>query len=98
MKRKTRKAGALLSALLLTLMLGGCEIPMPGFADYDVSGYIQALLDSSYHNSHSGFMTVAMVSPHQRRNRPSCRRFFPNCLARPNTLCGKNRGWIQGTI
>lgn len=62
MKRKTRKAGALLSALLLTLVLGGCEIPMPGFADYDVSGYIQALLDSSYHNSHSGFMTVAQAT------------------------------------
>lgn len=53
-----KKIAALLLAVLTAFSLGGCDIPMPGFADYDVSGYIQALLDSSYHNEHGGFMSV----------------------------------------
>ena len=36
-----------LCAALLAAALAGCSIPMPGFADYDVSAYIQGLLDSS---------------------------------------------------
>ena len=31
----------------LSLALAGCSLPMTGFADYDVSGYFQALLDSA---------------------------------------------------
>ena len=43
-----REAGA--AALVLLVHLAGCSIPQAGFADYDVSGYIRALLDSSYLN------------------------------------------------
>jgi len=53
-----KKIAAFLLAVFTAFSLGGCDIPMPGFADYDVSGYIQALLDSSYHNAHEGFMSV----------------------------------------
>lgn len=62
MKRKMRGCGAVLLAVVLAVTLAGCEIPMPGFADYDVSGYIQALLDSSYHNSHASFVAVAQAT------------------------------------
>ena len=56
MKKKIKAWGLLVLAALLAFALSGCDIPMPGFADYDVSGYIQALLDSSYHNSHDSFI------------------------------------------
>ena len=38
--------------------LSGCAIPIPGFADYDVSGYVKALLDSSYHQENEEFMSI----------------------------------------
>lgn len=47
---------------LLAVALAGCSIPMPGFADYDVSAYIQGLLDSSYKASHVEFMSLASAS------------------------------------
>src|SRR5699024_11454428 len=56
--RMKRWAAAALCALL-TLGLAGCDLPMLGFADYDVSAYLQALLDSSYKNSHAQFLEVA---------------------------------------
>lgn len=40
MRKKLNACLALLLGAALTLGLGGCDIPMPGFADYDVSGYI----------------------------------------------------------
>ena len=45
-------------AAVLALCLGGCDIPMPGFADYDVSSYIQAYLDSSYHNANESIVAL----------------------------------------
>ena len=44
-----KRLPALLLAVVLAVSLSGCAIPIPGFADYDVSGYVKALLDSSYH-------------------------------------------------
>ncbi len=51
-----------LCAALLAAALAGCSIPMPGFADYDVSAYIQGLLDSSYKASHGEFMSLASAT------------------------------------
>lgn len=62
MKKRRKPACAFLLACLLAFCLGGCDIPMPGFADYDVSGYIQAYLDSSYHNSNEKFVVVAQAT------------------------------------
>lgn len=56
------KLAAGLLTLVLAAGLSACTIPMPGFADYDVSGYIKALLDSSYHAEHDEFMAVANVT------------------------------------
>ena len=36
------------AAVAMALLLTGCSLPMTGFADYDVSGYFRALLNSSY--------------------------------------------------
>lgn len=55
---RLNKCGVLLLGVLLALSLSACTIPMPGFVEYDVSGYIQALLDSSYHDSHEEFIAV----------------------------------------
>ena len=67
MKKKIKAWGLLVLAALLAFALSGCDIPMPGFADYDVSGYIQALLDSSYHNSHDSFIVVAQTTEEAAR-------------------------------
>ena len=67
MKKKIQAWGLLVLAALLAFALSGCDIPMPGFADYDVSGYIQALLDSSYHNSHDSFIVVAQTTEEAAR-------------------------------
>lgn len=59
MKKTCKAFAAMALAAALALCLGGCDIPMPGFVDYDVSSYIQAYLDSSYHNANEGFVVVA---------------------------------------
>ncbi len=51
-----------LLCLVLLAGLPACSLPKPGFADYDVSGYVQALLDSSYHDSHEALMEIAGVT------------------------------------
>ena len=48
MKKGWKRAALAAAAAGLSLALAGCSLPMTGFADYDVSGYFQALLDSSY--------------------------------------------------
>ena len=61
MKTVKRCAALLLCAVLL-LAAGGCSLfPTPGFAEYDVSGYVKALLDSSYHGSHDAIKEIAGV-------------------------------------
>lgn len=60
--RILKKWITVLTALLVTCSLSACTIPVPGFADYDVSAYIQALLDSSYHGSNEALMEVAGLS------------------------------------
>lgn len=57
--KSAKKLLCLCLALALSLSLAGCTIPVPGFADYDVSGYVKALLDSSYHGENEGFIRVA---------------------------------------
>ena len=52
----------LLTAGILIAGLAGCAIPVPGYADYDVSGYIQALLDSSYHDTHEALMELSKIT------------------------------------
>ena len=52
-----RKATMVLAAvLLLAGMLGGCG---SGYAEYDVSGYVKALLDSSYRGDNAALMSMA---------------------------------------
>ena len=46
MKKGWKRAALAAAAAGLSLALAGCSLPMTGFADYDVSGYFQALLDS----------------------------------------------------
>lgn len=49
-----------LLCLALCLCLPGCQLfPADDYDDYDVSGYIQAFLDSSYHNSHERFINLS---------------------------------------
>ena len=55
---RMKRVGLLLAAALLMVSLSACTIPTPGFADYDVSSYIQALLDSSYHQDNEDFMAI----------------------------------------
>lgn len=46
----------LFSALLLILTFSGCNIIAPGFSDYDVTGYIHAVLSSSYLQDHASYI------------------------------------------
>ncbi len=57
-----KKGLALCLAAVLAAALSACSIPKPGFADYDVSAYVQALLDSSYHDSHGDLVEITGVS------------------------------------
>lgn len=66
--RLMKKSIILALALVLALSLYGCSIPMPGFVDYDVSGYIKALLDSSYHDSHADYISVAMATEEEAKS------------------------------
>ncbi len=52
-----KKWAAVLLSALICLGLSGCDfLPSEEFNDYDVSSYIQALLDSSYHDDHREYM------------------------------------------
>lgn len=58
-----KRCAALLLAALMCLGFAGCDIlPSEEFNDYDVSGYIQALLDSSYHDDHRSFIAITQAS------------------------------------
>lgn len=62
-KRAPRLAASMLLAALLCIGCAGCDIlPSEEYDDYDVSGYIQALLDSSYHNDHHKFITITQAA------------------------------------
>lgn len=61
MKTVKRCAAFFLCAVVL-LTTAGCSIfPTPGFAEYDVSGYVKALLDSSYHGDHDAIKEISGV-------------------------------------
>lgn len=50
-------------AVLLCMGFAGCDIlPSEEYNDYDVSGYIQALLDSSYHDNHRSFVAITQAA------------------------------------
>jgi len=51
-----------LTAVLLVTGFTGCSILQPQFADYDVSGYISALLKSSYLGDHDDYMVFAKTT------------------------------------
>lgn len=65
---KTVRRWAVLGlALLLAVSMTACGLPTPGFVDYDVSGYIKALLDSSYHDDSEKLMDITNVTEEQAR-------------------------------
>ena len=64
MRKRVKRARLLLAALAACLGLSGCA---GGFADYDVSGYFQALLDSSYRGENTQYMTVAATTEENAR-------------------------------
>lgn len=60
---KLKKITALLvSVLMIATMFSACDIIKPQFADYDVSGYIKALFESSYLGEHEDFMAYAKAT------------------------------------
>ena len=61
-KKGWKRAALAAAAAGLSLALAGCSLPMTGFADYDVSGYFQALLDSSYKGENTSYMAVAAAT------------------------------------
>lgn len=67
MKKMLKAWLSLFLAASLAVSLAGCTIPVPGFADYDVSAYIQALLDSSYHDSNEDLMELAKITEEKAR-------------------------------
>lgn len=61
--KKAKKWAAMLLCLLLAGTCAGCSLlPSEDFDDYDVSSYIQALLDSSYHDSHTAFVAITQAT------------------------------------
>ncbi len=56
---KKCKWTSLAAAAVMTLFLAGCST---SFADYDVSGYFQALLDSSYKSQNTEYVNLAATS------------------------------------
>ena len=60
--RVRRLFAGLLTVLLLTVVLGGCDAYLPTFMDYNVSGYIDGLLRSSYKGEHDGFINFTQGS------------------------------------
>lgn len=49
-------------AFSAVLVFAGCEIPKPGFSEFDVSEYMQAFLDSSYKGDHAKLMEISGLS------------------------------------
>ena len=64
MKNGWKRAALGVASAAMALALAGCTLPLPtsGFADYDVSGYFQALLDSSYKGNNTAYVNVTAVS------------------------------------
>ena len=61
--KKAKKWAALLLCLLLCGACAGCSLlPSEDYDDYDVSSYIEALLDSSYHNTHDDFVAITQAT------------------------------------
>ena len=63
-KNGWKRAALGVASAAMALALAGCTLPLPtsGFADYDVSGYFQALLDSSYKGNNTAYVNVTAVS------------------------------------
>lgn len=53
-----------LSTLCLTILLCGCSLE-PKYKDYDVSGYLNALFQSTYKGEHEEFIAVTASSPEE---------------------------------
>lgn len=64
MKNGWKRAALGVASAAMALALAGCTLPLPtsGFADYDVSGYFRALLDSSYKGNNTAYVNVTAVS------------------------------------
>ena len=64
MKNGWKRAALGVASAAMALALAGCTLPLPtsGFADYDVSGYFQALLDSSYKGNNTAYVNVTAGS------------------------------------
>lgn len=63
MSKTVQRCAAILLCAVLLLTTAGCSLfPTPGFAEYDVSGYVKALLDSSYHGDHKAIKEIAGVN------------------------------------
>ena len=60
--RKRMRWITVAAAAAMSLLLTGCSLPMMGFADYDVSGYFQALLDSSYKGQNTEYVDIAATT------------------------------------
>lgn len=60
--KKGMRWRSLVAAAAMSLLLTGCSLPMTGFADYDVSGYFQALLDSSYKGKNTEYVDIAATT------------------------------------
>lgn len=60
--KKGMRWRSLAAAAAMSLLLTGCSLPMTGFADYDVSGYFQALLDSSYKGKNTEYVDIAATT------------------------------------
>ncbi len=53
-----------LTAIIMTLSLAACDsIPLPGFEEYDVSGHIGAILESSYYQNSTKIMEITSETP-----------------------------------
>lgn len=59
MKKQAAHALGILLSLVMVLSMTGCDkIPMLGFEDYDVSGYMEGYLESSYLKVNTAYMEV----------------------------------------
>lgn len=62
-----KRSAVLLLSAVCCFSLCACSIPVPGYSDYDVSNYVQALLDSSYHDTHEALMEAAHMTEESAR-------------------------------